>query len=249
LLSIFRMTSAITIENLSKTYRVAGQSLTLYRALKKSLFGNGAYSPVMFALNDLNFTVQKGEKIGIVGNNGAGKTTLLKIISGLCLPSQGSVRLNGEAAFLAGLGIGMVEELSVRENVFLYGTIYGLERDKIKQRFSEIIQWAELEDFVDSKLRFLSLGMKTRLAFAIARHIQSDILLWDEALSAGDKNFQKKCEEYFDGAKNSDATFLVATHNLNFVERFCRKTLWLEKGHQVAFGDTVEVLKRYRASR
>jgi ABC-type polysaccharide/polyol phosphate transport system ATPase subunit len=242
------MSTALKIENLNKTFPEARRPLTLFQALKRKIFENGRNGKNFFALSEINLCIEKGEKIGIVGNNGAGKTTLLKMISGLSRPTTGSISSEGSIVFLAGLGIGMIEELSVRENIFLYGTIYGVEREKIQQEFAEIIHWAELEHFVEAKLRTLSLGMKSRLAFSIARHIPGDIFLWDEALSAGDRNFQIKCEVFFKKAKEKDHTFIIASHNLTFIEKFCHKALWLQKGRQIAFGDTAEVLNQYRAS-
>jgi ABC-type polysaccharide/polyol phosphate transport system ATPase subunit len=242
------MSIALKIENLNKSFPAARRPQTLFRALKRKIFQNGNHDGRFLALSEINLCVEKGEKIAIVGSNGAGKTTLLKMISGLSSPTHGSIFLQGEIVLLAGLGIGMIEELSVRENVFLYGTIYGVEREKIQSEFSEIIRWAELEPFVEAKLRTLSIGMKSRLAFSIARHIPADIFLWDEAFSAGDKNFQIQCEDFFTKAKEKDNTFLIATHNLGFVKKFCNKTLWLQKGRQMAFGHTTEVLKQYQAS-
>jgi ABC-type polysaccharide/polyol phosphate transport system ATPase subunit len=245
---IFNMSLALRIENLNKSFPEARRPQTLFQALKRIILENGNHGKRFFALSEINVHVEKGEKVGIVGNNGAGKTTLLRMISGLSRPSQGTITSDGNIVLLAGLGIGMIEELTVRENIFLYGTIYGVEREKIQSEFAEMIQWAELEHFAEAKLKTLSMGMKSRLAFSIARHIPADIYLWDEALSAGDKNFQLKCENFFMKAKENNDTFLIATHNLGFIEKFCHKTLWLQKGRQIAFGNTAEVLTRYRAS-
>jgi ABC-type polysaccharide/polyol phosphate transport system ATPase subunit len=242
------MKVALKIENLNKSFPEARRSQTLFRALKRKLFENGNHDKRFLALSEINLCIEKGEKIGIVGSNGAGKTTLLKMISGLSSPTQGSIFLEGEIVLLAGLGIGMIEDLSVRENVFLYGTIYGVERGKIQNEFAEIIHWAELERFVEAKLKTLSIGMKSRLAFSIARHIPADIFLWDEAFSAGDKNFQIQCEDFFTKAIEKNNTFLIATHNLGFIEKFCNRTLWLQKGWQIAFGLTRDVLNQYRNS-
>ena len=141
----------------------------------------------------------------------------------------------------------MIDDLSVRENIFFYGTVYGLDRDRIHQKLDEIIQWAELEDFVDSELRTLSLGMKSRLGFSTARHIETDIFLWDEALSAGDANFRQKCHTFFQEQKSAKITYILATHSLEFVESFCNKALWLQRGEQMAFGEASEVLTKYQS--
>lgn len=242
------MNLSLTIQNVSKSFPEGRHRLTLYQTLRRTIFRTGNQAGQFYALQQINLSIQKGEKIGIVGNNGAGKTTLLKVISGLSVPTEGSIFVDGNLILLAGLGIGMIEDLSVRNNVFLYGTIYGLSRAKLRNEFEEIMHWAELDDFVEAPLKTLSHGMKSRLAFSIARHISSDIFLWDEALSAGDKGFQLKCEDFFEKAKEEDSTFLIATHNLRFIEKICDKTLWLQKGRQMAFGYTADILKQYRDS-
>jgi ABC-type polysaccharide/polyol phosphate transport system ATPase subunit len=240
--------SAIHLDRISKVYPSGNNHQTLYRLLKSYWVKNGTRE-TKFALHHVDLRIGKGEKVGIIGNNGAGKTTLLKIIAGLCNPTDGSVQTNGDVVFLAGLGIGMLQDLTARENIFLYGTIYGMERDQIRREYRDILQWAELEDFAEAQLRTFSLGMRSRLAFSTARHMKGDIFLWDEALLAGDKNFNLKCQEHFQRVKEDGVTYVVASHNLNFIESFCTKTLWLDKGKQIAFDDTGEVLKKYRGTR
>ncbi len=219
--------------------------LTLYRQVER-LTRRRAENRLR-ALDDLNFEIERGEWVGIVGNNGAGKTTLLKLIAGLYRPTGGILRVNGSAMLLSGLGIGMIGELTVRENVFLYGALYGISRPQLAQQFDEIIAWAELQDFVYAKFQTLSTGMRSRLAFSVARHAASAIHLQDEALTAGDKDFAAKCHAYYEAARASDRTFLIAAHDLSFIAKFCERTLWLAKGKQLAFGDTAEVLEKYRA--
>jgi ABC-type polysaccharide/polyol phosphate transport system ATPase subunit len=240
---------ALVTRNLRKSFPVGGHRTTLYGLCKRAVLRNGHSAQNYPALDDINIEVSKGEKVGIIGNNGAGKTTFLKVIAGLHKPTSGAVTASGEAVFLAGLGVGMVDELSVSENIFLYGAIHGMDRTHIRYNFDDITQWAELEKFVDAKLKTLSSGMRARLAFSIVRHIATDIMLVDEALTAGDKDFNQKCEDYFRSAKNGGRTFLVATHDLNFVKMFCDKTLWLHKGRQMAFGDTESVLGQYSESK
>ncbi len=243
------MDCAVRTKNLCKRFRIEGNRRTMFRVLRGKLLGEASNSGSFFALNDINIEVLRGEKIGIIGNNGSGKTTLLKVIAGLYEPDKGDVYRKGDAALLTGLGTGMVDELSVEENVFLYGAIYGMDRKKIKEKFHEIIEWAELQNFVGARVRTLSSGMKTRLAFSTTRYIETDIFLLDEALSAGDKTFREKCEDFFKKSKNSDTTFLVATHSLDFVRMFCTKTLWLHMSKQMAFGDTETVLRQYEEFR
>ena len=193
-------------------------------------------------------TISRNDKIGVIGNNGSGKSTLLRLIAGLHAPDAGEIVTNGNMILLAGWGIGMIEELSVEENVYLLGKIYGMDKNSLKPNFKEIIEWAELQDFVGSKLKNLSTGMKTRLAFSTSRYFKSDIFLLDEALSAGDKNFKEKSRKVFENNKNSDKTFIIASHDLVFLQSFCNKTLWLRKGEQADFGETETVLKKYDKS-
>jgi ABC-type polysaccharide/polyol phosphate transport system ATPase subunit len=239
------MPTAVSLKNVSKSFSIDISRPSTFAALKKMISTNGHYTRTFYALKDINVEIEKGEYVGLIGNNGAGKTTLLKTISGLHKPDKGEVLIKGELNFLAGFGIGMVDELSVSENIFLYGAIYGLDRDKIREKFDEIIEWAELQNFAGAKLKTLSTGMRTRLAFSITRYIDADIFLLDEALSAGDKSFREKCEIVFESYKNNNKTFIVSTHNLEFVKKFCSKTLWLHKGEQRDYGDTEEVLSKY----
>jgi ABC-type polysaccharide/polyol phosphate transport system ATPase subunit len=240
-----KMSLAIKVENLYKAFSARRPSNTVFKTIKSRLIGESNNSSHFLALKDINIEVQKGEKVGIIGNNGAGKTTLLKLIAGLYEPSRGQILVNGSMTLITGFGIGMVDELSVRENIFLYGAIYGMERKEIQERFYEIIEWAELQDFIDAKLQTLSAGMKARLAFSTARHINTEISLLDEALSAGDKDFRKKCDDFFRDSIDNHKTFLISSHDLNFLKWFCNKTLWLHKGEQMGFGETERVLEQY----
>ncbi|MGD8967073.1 MAG: ATP-binding cassette domain-containing protein [Anaerolineae bacterium] len=239
---------AIRVSDVSKRFSLERERVTLFRALQRRLMRASPDSAAFYALKDINIEVFRGEKIGVVGDNGSGKTTLLKVIAGLHRPSDGRVRVSGDVCLLAGIGIGMLHELSVEENVFVYGAIYGMSRHQIRKSFQEIIEWAELQDFVRAELRALSSGMRSRLAFSVARHIQTDVLLLDEALSAGDRSFRQKCNDYFEASRQSNRTFLVATHDLDFVQMFCARTLWLHSGQQMAFGETRGVLRQYAQS-
>jgi len=243
------MDGSVRVRKLDKIFSIRRARPTTFKMIKSLLRGDRGAAEKFFALKDINLEIIAGEKLGIVGNNGSGKTTLLKVLAGLYRPDRGRVEVSGRMAFLAGLGIGMIDDLSVERNVFLYGTIYGLEIETIRERVQEIIDWAELQDFSRAKLKTLSSGMRTRLAFSTVRHIEADIFLLDEALTTGDKNFKKKCEEYFQSQKDSRATYLVSTHDLEFVGQFCRRTLWLHKGKIRALGDTDKVLKLYQESR
>lgn len=237
--------AVLTTEGLVKEFSGRGHRLTLYRVVRSGLNWRTSNGRPLRALDDINIEARAGEIVGIVGDNGAGKTTLLKTVAGLYEPTRGRVETRGEVALLSGLGVGMLDELSVRDNIHLYGAICRLQRFTIKERFGDIVRWAELEEFVDAELRTLSTGMRTRLAFAIAMHVDSDIILMDEAFNAGDKRFRDKCDQFFRETKISQRMLLVATHNLEFVHDFCDRTLWLHKGRQMAFGPTGQVLPRY----
>jgi ABC-type polysaccharide/polyol phosphate transport system ATPase subunit len=239
--------SVVRIKDLSKTFP-RGHYSTLFNLVKRNMPGNGNRAQNIEALSNINLEIFKGEKVGVIGNNGAGKSTFLKLVAGLHKPSGGNVSVCGEVALLTGFGIGLVDELTVSENVFLYGAIHGMERQRVKKKFEDIIEWAELENFRQMKLKALSSGMAARLAFSVARHIETELVLLDEALTAGDKNFGLKCEQYFRDVKNAGRTFLVATHDLKFVREFCDKALWLHKGQQAAFGDAKTVMQQYSNS-
>ncbi len=237
--------SAIRARNVKKLFPRGKSYDTAFRTLTKRLFSGLGTSESFSALKGINFEIFKGEKIAIVGNNGAGKTTLLRVIAGLCRPTTGEIQVDGDMILLRGLDVGMVDELSAAENLFLYGSIYGLEREKVKAKFHEIFKWAELEPFAGAKLGTFSSGMKARLAFSAVRYFEAEIFLLDEAFSATDRNFKAKYEEVFHKQRNSDQTFLIATHDLDFARMFCTKTLWLDEGEQMAFDSTDKVLKLY----
>jgi ABC-2 type transport system ATP-binding protein len=201
-----------------------------------------------FALRQINLDVRRGDKIAVIGNNGSGKTTLLKLIAGLYRPTQGKVDVDGRVLLLRGVGTGMLDQLSVTENLFLYGIIYGMERSSIEEKFDEVLEWAELTDFASAELRTLSSGMRARLAFSLARHFDTDVFLLDEAFAVGDKDFREKYEKVFRSHKNSERTYLIATHDLDFARMFCTKTLWLQRGRLMAFGETEGVLDQYLSS-
>lgn len=239
------MDYAVQVMELWKEFPTKSSTATVFTVLKNRLLGSAEDTDSFPVLQGIDITVKKGEKIGIIGNNGAGKTTLLKVIAGLLQASKGKVCVTGDMVLLVGLGLGMVDELNVEENIFLYATIYGVERNKIREKMSEIIEWAELQEFAGAKLRMLSSGMRSRLAFSVVRHIKTDIFLLDEALRAGDRNFREKCRQFFDKPQNSDKTFLVSTHDLEFVTSFCKRTLWLHQGVQMGLGDTEAIVKQY----
>lgn len=243
--NIYSKYPAISLSKVTKTFSPIRNRKTIVNSIKGVLSGNNNDSKPYSALNDINFEIFNSERIGIVGINGSGKTTLLKTIAGLYKPNNGEVHINGKMILLTGYGIGMMDELSVKENIYLYGAIYGIDRKALDEELREIIDWAELQDLMDAQLKTLSSGMRTRLGFSVARFIDADIHLLDEALSAGDKNFKEKCDEYFKNSKDNGRTYLIASHNMEFLKMFCNKTLWLHKGQQMGFGDTETILEKY----
>jgi lipopolysaccharide transport system ATP-binding protein len=243
------MPSAIELQQVTKAFARPSELPTAYGTLREKLLGGqGSQQEGFLAVKDVSLEIETGEWVGLVGSNGSGKTTLLKLIAGLYHPTRGRIYVRGEVSLLAGLGIGMLDELSVRENVILYGTIYGLARAELRQKLDEILQWAELEEFSSARLKTLSSGMRTRLAFSTAKHIDKPICLFDEALTAGDKHFRLKCLDVFKERKTRGRTFVIASHDLSFLRTFCTKALWLEHGKALVFGEAEQVLKDYALS-
>ena len=196
----------------------------------------------------VSFSLEKGDMLGIIGTNGAGKSTLLKIIAGIMEPTEGSVTSDGTVAALLELTSGFDDDLTVRENVFLRGSMLGYNRKFLNEIYGEIIAFSELEDFQNSPFRQLSSGMKSRLAFSIASFVRPDILILDEVLAVGDGGFRTKSEAKMHEIIHGGATTILVSHDLDQVRQMCNKILWLNKGEQVAFGDDVPgICDRYRA--
>lgn len=196
-------------------------------------------------LKDISFTVEKGDFFGIVGRNGCGKSTLLKLISDIYSPDSGEVIVNGKLIPFIELGVGFNPELTGRENVYLNGALLGFSHDEVEDMYDEIVDFAELEQFMDQKLKNYSSGMQVRLAFSIAIRANTDILVLDEVLAVGDEAFQRKCFEYFKQIKKQKKTVILVTHDMASVRRFCNKAIMLESGKIVASGDPNEVANLY----
>ncbi len=182
------------------------------------------------ALNGVSFNVEKGDFFGVLGRNGSGKSTLLKIISEIYQPTSGSVKHSGRVVSFIELGVGFKAELSGRENVFLNGALLGFSKKEVEAMYDDIVSFAELEKFMDQKLKNYSSGMKVRLAFSVAIRAHADILILDEVLAVGDASFQKKCNDYFRTLKNDGKTVILVTHNMNAVRDYCNKAVVIEKG-------------------
>lgn len=208
----------------------------------------GTYSVKEFwAIEKVSFSLAKGDILGIIGSNGAGKSTLLKVIAGILVPTAGQTDVNGSIAALLELQSGFDDELTVKENTYLRGALLGFTRRFIDAKYPEIIAFAELEDFEDYTVRRLSSGMKARLAFAISCMVDPGVLILDEILSVGDGAFQKKSEAKIMDIINRGVTTILVSHSLDQIRRICNKTLWLDKGRKIAFGDVTDICDRYEA--
>ncbi len=199
------------------------------------------------ALDDITFTVRRGDVFGLVGTNGSGKSTMLKIVAGVLEPSSGSCTVKGTIAPLIELGAGFDMELTARENIYLNGALLGYSRKFIDQHFDEIVDFAELWDFLDMPLKNYSSGMVARIAFSIATATRPDLLIVDETLSVGDFLFQRKCEERISSLINDDnVTVMIVSHDTGQIERLCKRAVWIEKGKMRMLGDAAEVCAAYR---
>ncbi len=201
-----------------------------------------------WALKAIDFSVEPGEFIGIIGENGSGKTTLLETIARILRPDRGRVKVGGKVAPILELGVGFHPELTVKENVLVYGSIMGLKNRQIKKQMDHVLQFAGLERFRDAKLKNLSSGMQVRLGFSVAVESDPDIFLLDEALAVGDLEFQQKCIDQFKQFKTEKKTVLFVSHALNLVKEFCIKTVFLSRGEMVQFGRTEDVIEKYARS-
>ncbi len=200
---------------------------------------------VIWALRDVSFSVDRGEVVGIIGRNGAGKSTLLKILSRITPPAEGRVILNGRVSSLLEVGTGFHPELTGRENVYLNGTILGMRKSEVDRAFDEIVAFAEVEKFIDTPVKRYSSGMRMRLAFAVSAHLQSEILLVDEVLAVGDAAFQEKCLRTMDGVAQGGRTVLLVSHNMQVIQRLCRRAILVKGGRLMADGEPAEVIGDY----
>src|SRR6266404_5696893 len=242
------MIPAITLTSVTKVYRrySGKQFATLKSALlQRSILRDLQPSETFPALKNVTFSVPKGSTYGVMGRNGSGKSTALKLVAGITKPTSGTVRVAGRISALIELGAGFHPEISGRENVFINGIMLGLTKREIEQRFDEIVEFAELRDFIDAPVKTYSSGMYMRLGFAVAIHVNPDVLLVDEVLAVGDEGFTHKCLDKFAEFRRRNRTILLVTHSLSLVERFCDEALWLDGGHAMAHGDPKRVVGAY----
>ena len=243
------MSAAVELDGVAKEYRRYGpgrRAGTLKSALLGGPLRDLAPREILRAVDDVSLRIPSGAAFGIVGRNGSGKSTLLKLMAGITRPTAGSVKVHGRVSALIELGAGFHPEISGRENVFINGVMLGLTRREIARRFEEIVEFAEMEDFIDAPVRTYSSGMYMRLGFAVAVHVDADVLLVDEVLAVGDERFSLKCLDKFAEYKRLGKTTVLVTHGLDVVERFCDEALWLDAGKVRTSGDPRRVLHAYR---
>ena len=257
------MSTVITVEKLGKKYTISHQQREEYSSLRDVItngvrtFSKKIFSPFthhsspfsasedFWALKDVSFEVKQGDRIGIIGRNGAGKSTLLKILSRITEPTTGSIRIKGRVASLLEVGTGFHPELTGRENIYLNGAILGMQREEIRRKFDEIVDFAEIEKFLDTPVKRYSSGMYVRLAFAVAAHLEPEILIVDEVLAVGDAQFQKKCLGKMEEVGKEGRTVLFVSHNMGAVEQLTQKSLLLNKGAVQCYGFTSDVVGVY----
>ena len=236
--------TAIEVEHLHKTFRIPHEKRTTIFETLTGVFKPPTYE-TFYALKDINFKVEAGEALGIIGENGSGKSTLLKIIANILRPSSGSVTALKKLTPFLELGVGFQPDLTAAENIKIYGTIMGMQKREINDKLDDIIEFAGLEKFKDTKLKNFSSGMQVRLAFSTAIQTDPEILLMDEVLAVGDMEFQQKCLDVLSQYRKDGVTIVFVSHDLGSVRRFCDRTLLLNKGEQVVLGETGDVIDRY----
>lgn len=252
------MAVAIRVENLVKKYILRHEGAPKYVALRDVLTGSVKKAikgettrpskEEFYALNNVSFELQQGERVGIIGRNGAGKSTLLKVLSRITEPTSGRISIKGRVASLLEVGTGFHPELSGRENIFLNGAILGMSKREIQLKFDEIVAFAEVERFLDTPVKRYSSGMYVRLAFAVAAHLEPEILIVDEVLAVGDSEFQKKCLGKMQDVSSSGRTILFVSHNMAAIQNLCDKAIYLKKGEIQTIGKSEEVISTYLQS-
>lgn len=237
---------AIRVSGVSKTFKLPHEKSTSIKSLFMNLFRGRRTFEKQQVLNDISFEVKKGEFFGIVGRNGSGKSTLLKLLAGIYVPDKGSIHVDGKLTPFIELGVGFNPELTGRENVYLNGALLGFNRKEMNAMYQEIVDFAEIEKFMDQKLKNYSSGMQVRLAFSIAIRANTEILILDEVLAVGDEAFQRKCVDYFETLKHNKKTVILVTHDMSAVEKFCSRAMLVESGKIIEIGKVAIVTNSYR---
>lgn len=236
----------IEVINISKKYTIGRQSADLRETLKDFFSASKNYKPEIWALKDINFTVEEGEVVGLIGPNGSGKSTLLKILSRITYPTTGKAILRGRVSSLLEVGTGFHPELTGRENIFLNGSILGMKMAEIRKKFDEIVDFSGIEQFIDTPVKHYSSGMYVRLAFSVAAHLEPEILLVDEVLSVGDLEFRQKSMGKMNDVAKQGRTVIFVSHNIDAVQSICSSGLLLDFGKLRKQGDIVDVIDKYK---
>lgn len=236
----------VDIQNVTVRFNKASEKIDNLKEYFVKLVRHELMFQEFLALQDITLQIKPGEAWGFVGTNGAGKSTLLKVISKILKPYKGTVEVNGTIASLIELGAGIDPKLTARENIFLNGTILGYSKEFIESKFDDIVEFSELEDFLDSPVKNFSSGMKTRLSFSIATVMEPDILIVDEILAVGDALFRKKCMERMNKMLSHGTTLLLVSHNISDIEKMCQKAMWINRGKIVMSGDAKDVCTQYQ---
>lgn len=239
---------AIRLENVTVRYRVPRERIDKFKEYIIRWIQRKISHDSFLALNDVSFSVQKGEVLGLVGHNGAGKSTLLKLVARVLKPITGRVWVRGRVAPLLELGAGFHPELTGRENIFLNGAILGFTRTEMENKYQSIVDFSELGDFIDAPMRTYSSGMWARLGFAVSTDVQPDVLIIDEVLSVGDEAFQRKSSERIRSFQEKGSTILLVSHNLTAIETMCHRAIWLDHGKVRAEGPALEIVAAYRTA-
>ncbi|MGD8373727.1 MAG: ABC transporter ATP-binding protein [Candidatus Woesebacteria bacterium] len=237
--------NAIQVDGVSKNFVLPHEKKRSVKSIFTSMFREGGKSEMQHALHGIDFEVKKGEFFGIVGRNGSGKSTLLKILAGIYQPSHGKVKTKGKLVPFIELGVGFNPELTGRENVYLNGALLGFSKKEIDAQYDDIVKFAELERFMDQKLKNYSSGMQVRLAFSLATRAEADILLVDEVLAVGDADFQRKCFEYFKKLKANKKTVVFVTHDMGAVREYCTRAMLIDKSEIQMIGEPQEIAQEY----
>lgn len=235
----------IVVNKLSKRYWLRDGAPRTFQQALGQVFCAWRRGTPFWALRDISFCVEPGASVGLIGRNGAGKSTLLRMICGLGRPTCGTARVDGRVAALLELGVGFHPQLTGRENLYVSAVVSGLRRAEVDVRFDEIVQFAEIEPFIDQPLRTYSSGMQVRLAFSVAVHVDPQVLIVDEALAVGDAAFQQKCIERIEGFQRAGKTLLLVSHDMELIRRFCTRAIWLQQGCVIADGPVDNITGAY----
>ncbi len=240
------MENAIEVNNVSMVFRMTTQKISSLKEFTVKFLKRQVEYKEFCALNDVSFSVKKGEVMGLIGLNGSGKSTTLKIVSGIIKPTTGTVAVNGTISPLIELGAGFDFELTARENVYLNGSVLGFSYAEMDKKMQDIIEFSELQDFMDTPIKNFSSGMIARLGFSIATNVIPEILIVDEILAVGDFLFQQKCEKRINEMMSGGTTVLIVSHSIEQIERLCDRVVWLDRGKVKMVGNTAEVCGEYR---